>query len=276
MRRTLRTTLLLTVLAAAPTAAQAGWVSTWTNTAVKQNGDRMDPQNGSMAISGGRVRVEQPDIITLIDYNAGKYALINPAKQTFWSGTIDEYVRQMTTARAEKMRQELIHVDPGHKLDKGDKKAREYTPPKVDPAKLPPLSITKTQVTEKIAGYDTIKYEVRTGGDLFQEIWVAPTLDVSADLNVDRYLALQRKMNAAMQGKSSGQYNALVLNDEYRKLIEKAFVLKVVTHHMAGGFERVATSIRQADVPPAQFEVPDDYRRVNLVDVIAPPPQRES
>ena len=266
--------MLLTALSAVPTAAQAGWVSTWTNTAVKQNGDRMDPQNGSMAISGGKVRLEQPDIITLIDYNDGRFTLLNPAKQSFWSGTIDDYVRQMTTARAQKMREQLMNVNPGAKLK--NKKSKEYSPPKVDPAKLPPLSITKTPLTEKIAGYDTVKYEVRVDGTLFQEIWVAPTLDMSPDLNVDRYLAIQRKMSAAMQGKSSGQYNALFFNDEYRKLIEKAFVLKVVAHHLGGGFERIATSVQQTDVPAGQFEVPDTYRRVNLIDVMAaPPPPKE-
>jgi hypothetical protein len=94
---------------------------------------------------------------------------------------------------------------------------------------------------------------------------------VSGDLNVDRYLALQRKMGAAMIGKSAGQYNSLFLNDEYRKLIEKGFVLKVVNHHIAGGFERVATSVTQTDVPAGQFEVPDTYRKVNLDDVLPAP-----
>jgi len=275
MRRTLRSAALLTVLSALPTAAHAGWVSTWTNTAVKQNGDRLDPQNASMEISGGRVRLEQPNVITVIDYNNGQFTMINPTKQAFWSGTVDEYVRQMTQARTEKLQETIIHVNPTSKLkDRSKKNPVQYKPPTVDVAKLPPLSITKTAVTEKIAGYDTVKYEVRADGVLFQEIWVAPALDVSNDLNVDRYLALQRKMGTAMQGKSSGQYNALFFNDEYRKLIEKSFVLKVVSHHMGGGFERVATSMQQKDVPAGQFEVPDAYRKVNLVDVMEEPKEQ--
>lgn len=266
MRRAFREAILLAVLWTVPTAAHAGWVAEWTNTALKQNGDRMDPQPASMTISGGRVRLEQPEVVTVIDYNAGRFTLMNPAKQSFWSGSVDEYVREVSQSRAAGLREKLGRADPGNKKLKG---AKEYSPPKIDPAKLPPISIAKTDVTAKIAGYDTVKYEVRVDGDLFQEIWVAPTLDVSSDLDIDRYLALQRKMSANMLGKAAGRYNALYFDQEYRNLLARAFVLKIVTHHLAGGFERVATSVRQADVPASQFAVPDAYRKVKLSDVMA-------
>ena len=240
MTHTFRAAMLLIALSMVPAAAHAGWVTTWTNTAVKQNGDRMDPQNASMAISDGRVRLEQPEVVTVIDYNSNRYTLMNPVKHYFWTGTIDEYQREMGRARAIKMREQSAELGKkGKDLPKTD----EYKVPTIDPAKLPPLSISKTGLTEKIAGYDTEEYEIKADGVLFQEIWVAPTMDVSGDLDPSRYLAMQRKMSAAMMGKSAGQYNALYLNDEYRKLIEKAFVLKIVTHHIAGSYERSATSV---------------------------------
>lgn len=271
MRREFGKVMLLTLLSAVPTVARAGWVSEWTNTAAKVNGDRMDAQNSSMAISGGRVRLEQPEVVTLIDYNGSRFTLINPTKQLFWTGTVDEYVREVAHSRTEGMRSKLGGMDKQSKKVR-DAEAKPYVPPTIDPAKLPPVSITKTDVTEKIAGYDTVKYEFRADGDLFQEIWVAPALDVSSDLDPDRYLALQRKLSAGMMGKSSRQFNALYMDDEYRKILAKAFVLKVLTHHVAGSFERVATSMRQADVPASQFDVPAAYRKVALADVLPAPP----
>lgn len=272
MRRAFRNAIMLTVLCAVPTVAHGGWVTEWTNTAMKQNGDRLDPQPASMAISGGRVRLEQPEVVTLIDYNAGRFTLMNPAQRSFWSGTIDEYVREVSQSRVAGLREKLGAMEPRNKNTmKLKQPAKEYKPPTIDPAKLPPLSITKTDATAKIAGYDTVKYEVRADGTLFEEIWVAPALDVSSDLDVDRYLAMQRKMSAGMLGKMAGAYNALYVNDEYRTLLAKAFALKIITHHLAGGFERVATSVRQADVPASQFAVPDAYRKVKLSEVISTP-----
>lgn len=265
MSHTFRVALLLLSLCVLPTIAQGGWVSTWTNTAIKPKGERLSSQNATMSIEGGKVRLEQPEVVTLIDYDSERFTLINPTKQYFWSGTIDEYLRQMGQNRADKMRETL------QEHGKGSKKEEPYAVPKVDPAKLPPLSITKTEQTEKIAGYDTVKYQVQVDGTLFQEIWIAPTLDVSADLNPERYFAVQRKMSAAMLGKAADQHNALYLNEEYRKLLNNGFALKVVTHHLAGGFERVATSMKESEVAGSQFEVPDSYRKVRLTDVLDQP-----
>ena len=263
--------MLLVLLAVVPTSAHAGWISEWTNTAFKSNGDRVNTEQLSMSIAGGHMRTDQPDVISVADYNTGRFTLMSPQRKFFWTGTIDEYVHEVARSRAEGMSQALAQA--GEKAAAAKGKEKEYVPPKVDPAKLPPVSITKTGLTDKIAGYDTVKYEARVNGELFQEIWVAPSLNVSSDLDLDRFLDFQRKMSAGMMGKSASSYNALYLSDDYRKLLQNAFVLKVVTHHSAGSFERTATSVRQAGVAASQFQVPDAYRRVKLADVLAPPPQ---
>jgi hypothetical protein len=268
MRHIFRAAALLIAFAATPATGYAGWQTTWKNTAVNQAGDKTNTQNASMAIAGGRVRLEQPEIITLIDYNTEQFTLINPTKRLFWSGTVDEYMREMGRNRAQKMSEQFGEAgqkQPGKKPD-----FSTYQPPKVDPAKLPPLSISKTGQTETIAGYETEKYQIIADGTLFQEIWVAP-LDVSGDLDPARYLAVQRKMSSAMLGKAADQYNALYLNEEYQKLLAKAFILKIVTHHMAGGFERSAVTVEESDVPASTFSVPETYRKVRLSDVIETP-----
>jgi hypothetical protein len=146
-------------------------------------------------------------------------------------------------------------------------------PQPVDPAKLPPVSVTSTGVKEKIAGYETEKYDVRVDGELFQELWVAPALNLSADLNVNQRIAVQRKMSANMLGKSATSFNAVYHNEEYRNLLAKGFALKEVTHHIAGGSERVATAVQQGEVPATDFEAPGDYRKVRLADVLDATPQ---
>src|SRR5215470_14711947 len=240
MRRTFRKAMLLTAFVCIPTGAWAGWVSEWTNVATKPNGDAADPQQSSMAISGGKVRVEQPEAITLIDYNTGTFTLMNPQRHAFWSGTVDDYVTQVGHSRMEAMRQKLTDAGRGKEVPKVGE-----NPAAIDPAKLPPASIINTGLTEKIAGYDAAKYEVKVDGDLFQEFWVAP-IDVSKDLDVDRYLTQQRKISAGMAGRAATQFSALYRSDDYRKLLEKTFVVKIKSHHLGGGFERTATSIRQA------------------------------
>jgi hypothetical protein len=50
-------------------------------------------------------------------------------------------------------------------------------------------------------------------------------------------------------------------------LLEKGFVLRSITHHIAGGFERKAVELKQVEIPESDFAVPDDYRKVRLSDV---------
>ena len=273
MRHALPTALLSAALLAAPAAAFAGWETTWTNTPLKAKGERMTSQPSTMKIEGGQVRIDQPDIISLIDYNTCKYTLINPQKQYFWTGTVDDFVRDMVTTRDAKLSDKFPDRQPPPDKHKNKKKNEEYSPPKVDVAKLPPVSVIKTETTEKIAGYDTVKYEIKANGELFEEIWVAPALDMSSDLNVDKYLNLQRKLAAAKRGTSGERINATYLNEDYRKVLEKSVALKIVVHHIAGGYERVATSVKQVDVPASDFSVPDQYRRVRLNDLMPQPAQ---
>lgn len=272
MRRAFHAATLLGLLTAAPVTARAGWVSDWTNTAVKPNGDPLDTQTVTMAIANGRIRMQQPNVVTLIDYNTGRFSMINPNKHTYWTGTIDEYVQNVGQNRANQMKKQLgTDKIKNRKLEQAT--GGTYKPPEVDVSKLPPLSITKTDVTERIAGYDAVKYEVRANGELFQEFWLAPSLNVSSDLDPNRYFTIQQKMSSGMTGKSAPYFTALYRDPEYRKLLDSGFVLKVINHHMAGQFQRVATTIRQADVPATDFEVPAGYRRVNLGDVLDAPAQ---
>src|SRR5262245_36764085 len=107
MKRTTRAVALLTFLAALPHPARAGWVAQWVNTAFKTNGDRLDPQNATMHIAKGKVRLEQPNAISLIDYDRQTFTILNPQRQYFWTGSLDEYVKEMTKNRDAAFKRQL-------------------------------------------------------------------------------------------------------------------------------------------------------------------------
>ncbi|HSQ01398.1 MAG TPA: hypothetical protein VL049_29605 [Candidatus Dormibacteraeota bacterium] len=270
MLSTLRSLAVLALLALAPSLAQAGWVLEWSTTATTQKGQKMPAQQATQSISANQVRMDQPEVVTITDYDKDRFVMMNPVKQYFWSGTSDDYVREMSRARESAMRARIGNLT-GKQTKPDEAAAADPTPRTIDPAKLPPVSITPSGVKEKIAGYDTEKYEVKVDGQLFEEIWIAP-LDLSADVNYDRFIAQQLKSSAAMQGKSADAFNALYRDPEYRRLTEKATVLKNVTHHLAGTFERTATSVQKRDVPASTFTVPESYRKVRLGDLLEPPP----
>lgn len=261
-----------------PAAVQAGWVIDWDTAAVTGAGERVASQRATQSIAGNRVRMQQPETITVIDYGKDRFTLINPAKSYFWTGSIDDYVRDMAAHRKDAMRERVSAMGMAEsvkrKRGERDESASRpsSTPRRFDKADLPPVSLTNTGERETIAGYETEKYGVMVDGELFQELWLAPGLTFGADLDTAKYLAQQEKTGASMMGKSAKQHNAMYHDPQYRALIEKGFVLKSIVHHLSGRFERVAASVKQEDLPASTFEVPDGYRRVRLSDMFDPPP----
>jgi hypothetical protein len=144
---------------------------------------------------------------------------------------------------------------------------------KVDPKTLPPITVAKTDVTETIAGHPTTKYEVKAKDELLLEVWLAEDIKVSSDLDPKRFLEYESRLTEAMLGNSAKPFAALYRSEEYGKLLERGYILKSVTHHRAGTYEREVTEIRSADVPATDFDVPENYRRVRLADVMPSAPQ---
>jgi hypothetical protein len=238
-------------------AAHAGWVAEWEHTLIKTNGDRGTAEPATMRIEKGKVRLVQPNTTSLIDYNNSRFTILNTDRQYFWSGTVDQYVSEMLKVRARSAKRRT-----------GEDVAPE-TDPKVDTKSLPPVAITRTEQVETVAGHPTHKYEIRVKDELFEELWVAEGLDLSGDMDTNKFLAYQKKMGAAMVGNSATAYNAIYHSPEYKNLLEKGFILRSITHHIAGGFERKAIELKQVEIPDNEFEVPDNYRKVRLSDIFA-------
>ena len=225
----------------------------------------MPSQKATMSIAANQVRIEQPDVITIIDYNKDHFTLMNPTKQFFWSGTTDEFVREMTRTRDADAAREDRLAHRSEAKNKAEAAAADAAPKPIDVSKLPPVSITPVRACRRRSPATTPqKYEVQVNGDLFEEIWVAP-LDMSADLNPDRFnraAAEDQRRDAGQVGRRSTTRSTGTTSTA--SCSDKALMLKIVTHHLAGSFERTATSVKQARRPGVDVQVPDSYRKVRL------------
>jgi len=245
--------------------AHAGWVVEWSNVVIQKSGQSLPADTSIMQIQGNKVRLAQPRSVTLIDYKKDTFTIMNPETQSFWSGTLEQYLDEVSKKRQAATERRL-----------GRLRQRSAKTPGVDEAKLPQITIRKTDQTKTIAGHNVVKYEILSAGENFQEMWFAEDVDVSSDLDPDKFLAYQRTMSTSMQGQAGSRYKALYRNDDYRKLVSKGFALEVITRHIAGGFDRTVTAIRREDIPSSVFEIPEHYRRVALADVLPMPEQPAS
>jgi len=223
-----------------PGIASAGWIIEWEHTPVRAD----------------ETRVEQDHITTVYDYDAGTFTLLNPTSRYYWSAGVDDYVRESVRQRDQNLRKKL-----------GTETKDDDELPKVDLESLPEISVEPTDEMRTIAGHRAFKHVVRVNEELFQEIWVATDLDLSEDLDPEKVVKFQARSSRGMIGNSSKPYNALYRSPAYFELLEKGYALRILTHHIAGAFDRKARSVREADVEDSKFEVPAGYRKVSLQEV---------
>jgi len=248
-------------LALLPGIASAGWVSEWENTAI-HNGERLDPERSTVKLEKNRMRIDQPQIVSIFDYGKGTMTLINPQSAVYWSGSVDEYSQQTAARRNESLRRRI-----------GDDVKVTDDNLKVDLSDLPEIKVERTDEAKTIAGRDTVKYVVLVNDELFQEIWMTEDINTSADLDVAKFLDYQRRNSLRMIGNSAKPFNALYRSKAYEDFLKKGTPLQTIVHHLAGGFERRALSFKQADVPDSEFAVPASYRKVRIVDVFPKQPE---
>lgn len=241
-----------------PMAAWGGWIIELRNTAINNKGERQSPEDATMYVADGKIRTVQPNSTTVIDYKLGNFTLINEKKGLFWSGTIEEYVREMSKSRKQAAYERYGSTNAAH-MERD---------PTAEDKRVPKVVLRKIGDGGTIAGHETVKYQIESDGQLFQELWVANDVNTSSDVDPAQFLAVQQKLSSGMIGNAGRNYRAMWKNQEIRDLYAKGIVMQNVVRHVAGGYERKTTSVKQADVAASEFVVPDSYRRVRLSDVL--------
>ncbi|MBI4519145.1 MAG: DUF4412 domain-containing protein [Deltaproteobacteria bacterium] len=247
---------------AGTSVAQAGWVIEQVSVASNAKGVASPAEPASMRVSQGRIRLTQPSAITVQDCVKGRFGLLVPERNTYWSGTIDEYVGELYSQPSAHNPRKLLSADREVKAD---------PPPKIDEATLPKIVIRKTEEQEKIAGYDTQKYLIESNGKLFQEVWLTTAINLNDDLDPKSYAACRAKLSTGMRGASAQDFNALYLSPEYLEFAKSGLALKTITHHIAGSHSLEVRSVSRADVPSSDFELPSTAKKVPLAEVFGPP-----
>ncbi len=248
--------LSLAALVAVPTIASAGWVIEWRNTPLRKD-VRQETTKARAYLGDNKSRMEQEHLTTINDYEKSKFTIINPESKYYWSGNVEEYVKLSAKRRREAMVK---------KLGGGKKEPAELLP-ELDEENLPEITVELSGETKELAGHQVTKYLVRVNEELFQEMWIAEALDLSGDIDPEKLVTFQQKSSRGMVGASAQPYNALYRSADYLNLLRKGFALETLTHHIAGGFEQSARSIRETTVDDESFSPPEGYRRVRLNEV---------
>lgn len=250
--------LILTMIALfVPSTALAGWVLTG------KDAEDESGQPETTFIQDGKIAVgpSAEAIQTVFDAKNGQMMIVNHERKTYWRGDPKEMKAGMNSAMDQAMAEELKDMPPEQAAqykammqgmkDKMIGQANKGPRPKV--------TIKNAGSGGKIAGYDTVKYQIAENGQPAAEIWLATDLDLSDDFEPSAML----NMVDAMSPEPSYTADPAVID-----LYKKGFPLKVVEFDQ--GVAHVAElkdKVEEKSLPAALFEPPAGFQKTDFMAV---------
>lgn len=235
------------LLASWPQTAQAGWLIT-------------EGQGESQAltyIQGNRLRYEDADQITIFDLNKGTMTVLHPGSKRYWTGSPEDFNRQMKAAVDAKMETELKALSP---QDRELFKEEEHAAGAGESGQTakPQVKVERAAKTDKVAGRVARKHSIYVDGALQEEVWIAEDIDISKDLDADKFSKLM--LDTRGDDMSDWEYDPQV-----RQLRARGLELKSV-RHAATGPEESATvqKVEQKELPASTFQVPAGYEKATM------------
>ena len=224
-------------------------------------------QGGGMAgpdtvyLQDDKVRQDMGSMVVIMDVASGKVYYLNPAKKTYWGGTVADLQNSAKDAEKQMMDQMLEKLPPEQReqVRRAMTEQMQAAKPKVPKVTF---SVKKTGKTEKIAGYNTEEYQVMADGKPMMSLWLAPDLPVDEEVNPDKLAEL---MSGLAQG--SGGPNPMA-SPEVHKLFTKGYPLKTEMQIMGQDQGGAADKVEKKPIKSDMFEVPQGYKKVGMLDVM--------
>lgn len=196
----------------------------------------------------GRARVDGAleGLTVLVDVKNGEGWLIDAASKRYAGGKINDLAEELR--KAEQAQADDAGVGQGA----------------ADAAKHLAVQVKDMGAGDRLQGYDTRRYQVLVDGELLEELWLAPKLEISREVDLaDFGIALQK-----MLGGGAGLEQGYEESEPYRKLRATGYPLRQVLYFVGEKSTLEATSVTIQTFAPTDFAVPKGYVKVGYAELL--------
>jgi len=194
------------------------------------------PSTSTQYISTGRVRISNPENDTIFDGSTGRMAVVNHNKKEYYEFTRDEMAAAMKQLEAQ-----MQQAGPLMEKMMG--------------GQLGEVTVKKTGVSRKVAGYDCDEYTVAMGEAVRYDVCAAPALQPPPQY----YDALKGPFTA--MGPMGRKFEKTF--DEMKKI--KGFPVAMNTSikvmMVRNETKSEATEIKKGPIPDSAFAIPAGYKK---------------
>ncbi len=245
----IRFSVLLISCLAMTTDAGAGWLFR-----VDSDGEKQ-----TTMIAENHLKLTAPDHVMIFDVADNRVTFANPNLNTYWAGKPADFAagaRLTSDDIADLIEEKLEQAPPSQRDRMVEDMRRQVLSQTGGPP--PTVVVKETDQTATVAGYATRRHEVHVNGALKQELWIAEA--ILPDLDVAAYGDMLRAFHSAL-----GHSAETALSDpRVMALYKKGWPLRTILYDEEGYPDKTeVTEVIRKPIPLSEFEVPNDYRKLD-------------
>jgi len=129
-----------------------------------------------------------------------------------------------------------------------------------------PLSVVVKDLGagERLQSYETRHFQVFLDGEVLEELWLAPKIQVADEIDYGAFWTAMQKMLGGGPGLIQGYEES----EAYLKLRAAGYPLRQVLYFVGEKSTIEVTSVTVKDLPPSDFEIPKGFRKVGYVELL--------
>ncbi len=242
--------LLAAALAAFSAPAQAGWVI---------HEDTVGGNQMVVYIQKNKIFNDTDKMSSLVDLDKGWIHMINKVGKSYWGGPFETFEQEMMAALDKQIDEQMKDMPEDQRQAMKERMKQGMAGPADSGLKI---EVVKTGKTAQVAGHDCQEYQVKAGGEVREEHWIAPDIKISQEIDLDKMhqQLSQLKMGAGPGGLASAK--------EVLGLWGKGYPLKKVYRMMGQEMISQVRKVERKEIPAKVFEIPASFKKVPVAELM--------
>lgn len=219
-----------------------------------QEADLEFPQDLSVYwFQGGKARVDGAleGLTVIIDVKNGEGWLIDSATKRFAGGKISELAEILKKLEGS-LDNDAVPGDPAGK------------PAATESARPLPVVVKDLGPGERLQGYETRHFQVLLNGEMLEELWLAPKIQVASEIDLVAFGTAMQKMLGGGAGLSQGYEES----ETYRSLRAGGYPLRQVLFFVGEKSTIEVTSVAVKELPPSDFAIPKGFKKIGYAELL--------
>lgn len=134
------------------------------------------------------------------------------------------------------------------------------------PEAAKPLAVTVKDLGagERLLGYETRHFQVLLEGEVLEELWLAPEVQVASEIDLVAFASAMQKMLGGGAGLSQGYEEG----EPYRNLRAGGYPLRQVLYFVGEKSTLEVTSVTVKEFPLSDFAVPKGFKKIDYAELL--------